>query len=441
MEGKSYTSNVNNTCKLKLHVPMGIIKSIYPELKKNIEVSGVINCNENDEIISIDKNQGTADSVYTPNNVINFHTHPVSAYKNAETVWGWPSGEDIRETIKFALNGNKAHLVFTVEGVYSIQVSPCKLKIMKKDLDDQERGVLIFLIEEYFKTTHNFRGTTEVNNLATKKIFINPYSFVDFVNTFDIENLLTTKITTHKKPDNTTLSKVGHSGIHGPNNIKIYSSGEDTSFSKIPAKGFPQVENNYFVNVPLKEYLTNGELKDLRIINKKGEEFPQNVKNISSIISKLKTVFKTFDDNQCTSAWNNGNPNAWFYVNFFPTVNFLEKNYLRGTKFVEPEFINLTLKHDPFIRIFSDEREGCKITDIAKKNKFKIKCKLVKKSNSFGLNTVTNSQRVQLYTILATFISEHKKITIAELQKNSNLTEEQIIHELTMLKKYINENA
>jgi hypothetical protein len=70
--------------------------------------------------------------------------------------------------------------VFTVEGVYSIQVSPCKIKLLKNMESDQLRGTLIFLIEEYFKCTHNFRCVDEVNAIQ----FITPYTFVDFINNF-----------------------------------------------------------------------------------------------------------------------------------------------------------------------------------------------------------------------------------------------------------------
>ena len=136
------------SCNLRLNIPTDKIKQINKDLFKNYEISGIINCDNNNKVNSITKNKGDADSVYTPNHVINYHTHPISAYNEGETVWGWPSGEDIRETIKFALAGNKAHLVFTVEGIYSIQVSPCKLKKMKSLLNSEERGILIFLIEE-----------------------------------------------------------------------------------------------------------------------------------------------------------------------------------------------------------------------------------------------------------------------------------------------------
>jgi hypothetical protein len=182
---ETFTIEQPNQCKLKFNIPISMVNKLNEELHKNYEISGVIHCDNNNNVIGMKTEKGSADSVYTPNNVINFHTHPISAYNEGDTVWGWPSGEDIRETMKFALAGNKAHLVFSVEGLYTIQVSPCKIRKMKQ-LDDQQRGILIFIIEEFFKTTHNFRGVKEINDLAKKNIFINPYSYVDFVNTFDL---------------------------------------------------------------------------------------------------------------------------------------------------------------------------------------------------------------------------------------------------------------
>ena len=99
---KNYTIEQPNECKLKLNIPLSMVNDINQELVKDHEISGVIYCNDNNEVIGLNKTKGNSDSVYTPNHTINFHTHPISAYNNGNTVWGWPSGEDIRETIKFA---------------------------------------------------------------------------------------------------------------------------------------------------------------------------------------------------------------------------------------------------------------------------------------------------------------------------------------------------
>ena len=145
LDKNGFYNKTIHTCILKLHIPLRIINDIYKNLSQKNEVAGIFHVDESDKVINFDKNEGDTGSVYTPNNVINYHTHPVNCYREGKTAFGSPSGEDYRETLKFALAGNKAHIVFTVEGLYTIQVSPCKIKKMKELLDNRERGILIFV--------------------------------------------------------------------------------------------------------------------------------------------------------------------------------------------------------------------------------------------------------------------------------------------------------
>jgi len=398
---ESFTSQVDNTCKLKLHLPLEIVNTkIFYDLSKKYEISGVINFDQQDQVININKNKGNADSVYTPNNVINFHTHPISAYNQGNTVWGWPSGEDIRETIKFSLGGNKTHLVFTVEGLYTIQISPCKLRKMKQLLTSEERGVLIFAIEHYFKCTHNFRGVDEVNNLSKNNIFINPYSFVDFANTFQINNLLSQKETTYKKCELLDIKKIGHTGIHSEenNNIIKYAGIENHSFSKIPNMGFPEiVEVNNIKCNKLKNYILPEDLNDVCSINNRGIEGKFKCK-LSEIIKKLNKISTSFNEVKCKTIWNN-NPNAWFFVNFFPSNYYINKNYFIKNKYITPPNKNniIFLHYEPFIRIFSNRKEGCSINTIGKNNKFEIGKKIY---NSFGKSNNEITYLLNLYKII-----------------------------------------
>jgi hypothetical protein len=370
-EDKVYSVDKPNECKLKLDIPLEMVNDINKELVKNHEISGIILCNDSNQVVGVNKTKGNADSVYTPNNVINFHTHPISAYNNGKTVWGWPSGEDIRETIKFALAGNKAHLVFSVEGLYTIQVSPCKIRKIKELLDDRERGILIFIIEEYFKTTHNFRGIAEVNKLATKNIFINPYSYVDFVNTFDLVNLLNAKKFVHTSVLTEHTKNIGHTGIHGENNIEKYSFG-DSTFSRIPNIGFPDINGHKIENQCLKDYIKKDDLREIRKISIKGDEDSVKIKDINEVIEKLHKIFEDFDSKQCEIAWNN-HKNAWFFVNFFPSNNYREKDYIRNDFFITPDKnIPVTTDVQPFIRIFSNKKEGCTVNQMGIASKFKI---------------------------------------------------------------------
>jgi len=440
-----FVSKVENTCKLKLHIPLDIINpkfknSIYPDLLETIEISGVINFDAVGKVSSVNKNKGSSDSVVTHNNVINYHTHPISAYINANTVWGWPSGEDIRETIKFVLSGNKAHLVFTVEGLYTIQVSPCKIKKIKEMLDDTERGVLIFLIEEYFKSSHNFRGVEEVNKLASKNIFITPYSYIDFVNSFDLINLLSKGSTVNKKPNNAFVTDVGHTGIHHETNMGKYAKSNET-FSKIPNVGFPEIEGNYITNSSIKDYITVEELHDLRSVDINGNEKSKvaSLKNVKNVINHIKTVFEIIENEKCGISWNSKNPNAWFFMNFFPTNAYNNKLYLNGNQFIPP--INVTvdllaLNFEPFIRIFSDATQGCTVQEIAKINKFKIG-KAKTKQSSFGKSLLNSYQRNKLYDILKYNLVNPEKISVNQIAILMGLNLEQIIHEINLLNKFI----
>jgi len=387
LDTHGYYNKTIHKCVLKLHLPLEIINKIYENLHNKNEVSGVFYCDDNDKVTHVDKNEGDEGSVYTPNNIINYHTHPINAYRNGKTCYGCPSGEDYRETIKFALAGNKAHLVFTVEGLYTIQVSPCKIRKMKELLDDTERGILIFLIEEYFKSIHDFRCVSELEDLKINNINITPYSFVDFANTFDIPNLLTNKRGVFKKPNDISISKVGHSGIHGKTNLERYSQmGASETFSKIPNVGCPTITDTYITTKPIDKFLSKDDLENLRSINEFGEESDIKNTDISSILTKLEVIASKNKSVPCNIEWNS-HPNSWFFVNFFPTKHFINGSHKKNGKHVMPSIgtTELVIPNEPFIRIFSNSKNGCKIRKLAKKFKFKTQDFNTNKRFKFGI--------------------------------------------------------
>ena len=76
-------------------------------------------------------NNGNGSSVLNPHGIINFHTHPRSAYNGQDAVYGWPSGEDMAQTIVFAKKNNLIHIVFTLEGAYIIHVKKTMICFIK----------------------------------------------------------------------------------------------------------------------------------------------------------------------------------------------------------------------------------------------------------------------------------------------------------------------
>ena len=98
---------------------------------------------------------GSNDSVMTPLAVVNFHTHPLSCYIDAETIWGWPSGEDLAQCLNFANDNNLTHIIFAIEGTYVIDVNKTLLNYLKSN---KKLFTLIKNnIQEIFKLTHKHR--------------------------------------------------------------------------------------------------------------------------------------------------------------------------------------------------------------------------------------------------------------------------------------------
>lgn len=147
---------------------------------------------------------GNSDSVLTPLSVVNFHTHPLSCYIEAETIWGWPSGEDLAQCLNFANDNNLTHVIFAVEGTYVIDVNKDLIKYLKSNT--KLYNLLNNNIEEIFKLTHKHRMLTNDSNPNIKldnefnEIFLKPLgikpkknillSWIYLVNNLTIESII-----------------------------------------------------------------------------------------------------------------------------------------------------------------------------------------------------------------------------------------------------------
>jgi len=150
---------------------------------------------------------GEKDSVSAPDAIISWHSHPLSCYRQEKTVYGWPSGEDMRETIIYGMRGSCCHVIPSVEGTYVTQPNPCIVmslinienlvdirqypKIQKvKNWGDFLRGFIILAIEIYFRSTHVFRTMDFFKNGKTG---ITAKDFVKFTNNSKLSNLFSSK--------------------------------------------------------------------------------------------------------------------------------------------------------------------------------------------------------------------------------------------------------
>jgi len=161
------------------------IERIYKMFNKNFESAGKIKFNFNNnkmESIKVKKiNEGGSNSVVTPLSIINYHVHPYQCYIDEKVIWGWPSGEDLRQTILFGMGGNFAHIVYTLEGLYVMEVNPCFIKFIQ-NLKDEDKSVIISWIEILGKSTHELRGLN-----VNKVKLVKPQDWLKFVNNLNVD--------------------------------------------------------------------------------------------------------------------------------------------------------------------------------------------------------------------------------------------------------------
>lgn len=169
--------------KIDLNCVKEITKKLFDEPN---EIAGTIDFSlSKDESFIKSINTGDKTSVKTPNGFVNFHSHPITAYVQNNAVFGHPSGEDIRECIRFSMKGNFNHMVFTLEGVYTIQLFPKFVNLLIKKCTKEQRGFIICLIENYFR---RFHGCRTIDFLCKNPLY-SPHLFVDKVNQMSFDKL------------------------------------------------------------------------------------------------------------------------------------------------------------------------------------------------------------------------------------------------------------
>jgi len=206
--------------KSKIHkwkISKEAIAKLYPLLYQTKENAGKLFIDKSGKqtLHDVTVVEGDKDSVEAPLSIINYHTHPLFCYNAENTILGFLSGEDIRESILFSLKGSITHIVPACEGLYVCQVNPCILEnlIHLEDylkLDDEVisllrknkvkdpvnffRGLLITCIEIYFRGAHAYRTYDFV-----KKYKITGDDYVSYINSFNIKKMFTKGVLIHEQ--------------------------------------------------------------------------------------------------------------------------------------------------------------------------------------------------------------------------------------------------
>lgn len=199
---------IHNKKVVKWSIDKKHIKQIYTHMYNKVEYGGEIELNfDSKNSSSVVGHSGKPSTVIVPSAVIIWHTHHINGYFTSKRLWGWPSGADMMCSMGLALRGLSCHAVFTVEGIYTIQVNPCVVtsllninKIIKKEdypnikVSDAKwgnflRGFVLQTIGMYFDSTFIF---------AQSRILVNyPHlmatDFVKFANMFTLSSVFNEK--------------------------------------------------------------------------------------------------------------------------------------------------------------------------------------------------------------------------------------------------------
>jgi hypothetical protein len=295
------------------------IDELNKHLYDNKENGGEILIDQSTKTSStvITTHAGKTDSVEAPDSILNWHSHPISCYKQEKTVWGWSSGEDMRESIIFGLRGSACHFIPSVEGLYTIQTNPCVItsllnidklvnrkdypgiNIRNWDWGDFLRGFIILAVEIYFRSSHIFRTMEYMK----KNKNIKPSDYIIFCNSFKLSNLF--------KKDQ----------INGCGSIKC--------------NRIHTFEKNKMNNVSFKNYTDNyesGKDTSIYLITKDGHNTVTNVKFVSILNSGGLEILKHIDlGNKCNIKIPKLHTSNIFQVSLYPNIiryNGLEKKYI-----------------------------------------------------------------------------------------------------------------
>ena len=153
------------------------------------EEAGAILFNNTSDTMSssvVFNSEGQSDSVRINlgnNHMVSFHTHPAKAYVDNNCVYGHPSGDDISHFIRLSLRGALNHAVFTLEGLYIVQIHPRFVRYMLR-LSHSDQEKILDKLYKYFSVYHGKRTYTYV-----KRTGYTPREFVKECNSMTLKKL------------------------------------------------------------------------------------------------------------------------------------------------------------------------------------------------------------------------------------------------------------
>jgi len=271
------------------------------------------------------KKKGNGSAVKTDHSLINCHTHPFKCYLDEKCIWGWPSGEDMRESILFMMNKNLVHLVYAMEGIYTIQVNPLLYSVMinlpqeiaehqqtlnsnsnsnsnnkLKFTENTIRGLIVLLVEIIFKGTHAFRNCSYLKTINREDSYITPLDWIEYSNQFNLSCLLPEEYERNYK---------------------------QSSHTNIPTNHIPDLKSNRPHLLTLPEYLRSALNDTIYEINRNGSCYSSQLdpsrEEVNEMMFEFYHGYLAMIIDAINTQLNQEPKNNWFFKTaFYPnTIN------------------------------------------------------------------------------------------------------------------------
>jgi hypothetical protein len=135
---------------------------------------------------------GQQSSVSTVNALYNYHVHPRICYTKGGCIYGWLSGEDIRSCLEMALLGNRGHLVFALEGVYTLSIKSSFLDLFNNpdNIKPAHQQAVFDVIQDYFRSAHEYRTGEYLKTFDREAYRELPHVMVNIVNSCTLHRLV-----------------------------------------------------------------------------------------------------------------------------------------------------------------------------------------------------------------------------------------------------------
>ena len=150
-------------CQTQIQISSELINDINElYITKNVEFGGILGAKQiegNKYLLGLaarTKGNKITYKINVPSYYITWHTHPFICYTKHKCYIGWPSGQDMGRILEGYLNGEIAHVLFSNEGIYFIQLSP-EMMLFSRVLTESCIKDIVTIVKYFFSNLEEYR--------------------------------------------------------------------------------------------------------------------------------------------------------------------------------------------------------------------------------------------------------------------------------------------